>query len=121
MGTWDTDALMFAIFLPVAFFLSFGSLFSIIGLVSLTDIWKIMRNDGLKTQKLKKLVLKIGEAQKRFSKGKTGYKMFFFFRVILLLLHRDHGGLPRLPHVPPSKSLRVDGLLARSDMPGSGL
>lgn len=57
--TWDTDALMFAIFLPVAFFLS-SALISIIGLARSRTIWKIMRNDGLKTQKTQKLVLKIG-------------------------------------------------------------
>ena len=60
VGLWDTDALLWAMLVPLFFYLLLGTAFLLIGFVSLFRIRTIMKHDGTKTDKLEKFMVRIG-------------------------------------------------------------
>lgn len=59
-GIYDTDALRGFVLAPLVVFLILGTFFLLAGFVSLFRIRTIMKSDGTKTDKLEKLMVRIG-------------------------------------------------------------
>jgi len=60
VGMWDQWSMRWLVLTPLVIYLSIGTLFLIAGLVSLVRIRTVMKQDGTKTDKLEKLILRIG-------------------------------------------------------------
>lgn len=60
VGIWNVDALRSFILIPLCIYLVFGLIFLISGLISLFRIRTVMKHDGTKTDKLEKLMIRIG-------------------------------------------------------------
>lgn len=60
MGVWNSDALRQFVLAPLAIYLALGTLFLLAGFVSLFRIRTVMKHDGTKTDKLERLMLRIG-------------------------------------------------------------
>ena len=83
-GSWNQDAVQAFVFLPLLLCLTLGSLFLLMGLVSLVQIRSLMRRDGAKTDKLEKLIMRI----LAFS------ALYVVPTVVLLAVYRlEHAGL----------------------------
>jgi len=80
VGILDTTGSLL-VFVPLALYMSLGVLFLIMGLVSLVRIRSMINRDGItKTDKLEKLIGKIGKAFciNKFSKGNVMINTSFF-------------------------------------------
>ncbi|KAK9879424.1 hypothetical protein WA026_006491 [Henosepilachna vigintioctopunctata] len=60
VGIWNKDALRIFVLAPFCFYLAFGFIFITVGFVSLFRIRTVMKHDGTKTDKLEKLMIRIG-------------------------------------------------------------
>nr|CRI73784.1 Frizzled-1 [Euperipatoides kanangrensis] len=60
VGLWDVDALRGFVLAPLFVYLLLGTIFLLTGFVSLFRIRTIMKSDGTKTDKLEKLMIRIG-------------------------------------------------------------
>ncbi|XP_044266807.1 frizzled-7 [Tribolium madens] len=60
VGIWNVDALRIFILIPLCIYLVFGLVFLTSGLISLFRIRTVMKHDGTKTDKLEKLMIRIG-------------------------------------------------------------
>lgn len=60
VGVWNSDALRQFVLAPLVFYLILGTIFLLAGYVSLFRIRTVMKHDGTKTDKLEKLMLRIG-------------------------------------------------------------
>lgn len=60
VGIWNKDALRVFVMAPFCVYLAFGLLFITVGFVSLFRIRTVMKHDGTKTDKLEKLMIRIG-------------------------------------------------------------
>jgi len=60
VGQLDKHSLGIFLIIPLIFYLSLGTLFLLAGFVSLFRIRTVMKNDGTKTDKLERLMFKIG-------------------------------------------------------------
>ncbi len=60
VGLWDTDSLLGFVIVPLVFYLATGSVILLFGFVSLLKIRTVMKMDGTKTDKLERLILRIG-------------------------------------------------------------
>ena len=60
VGLWDMTALRGFVLLPLAVFLVLGTVFLVAGFFSLFRIRTVMKHDGTKTDKLEKLMIRIG-------------------------------------------------------------
>ncbi|XP_067002467.1 frizzled-2 [Anabrus simplex] len=60
VGLWDVDALRGFVLAPLFIYLVLGTLFLLAGFVSLFRIRTVMKHDGTKTDKLEKLMIRIG-------------------------------------------------------------
>lgn len=60
VGQLEKHSLGIFLILPISIYLSFGSFFLLAGFVSLFRIRTVMKNDGTRTDKLERLMLKIG-------------------------------------------------------------
>ena len=59
-GFWNQDAIHSFVSIPILLCLMLGSLFLVLGLISLFQIRTLMKREGTKTNKLEKLILRIG-------------------------------------------------------------
>ena len=59
-GFWNQDAIHSFVSIPILLCLMLGSLFLVLGLISLFQIRTLMKREGSKTEKLEKLILRIG-------------------------------------------------------------
>jgi frizzled 1/7 len=60
VGQLDPHSLAVFLLIPIAIYLSFGTFFLCAGFVSLFRIRTVMKNDGTRTDKLERLMLRIG-------------------------------------------------------------
>jgi len=60
VGLWDVWSLRWFVLTPLVVYLSIGTIFLSLGLFSLIKIRTVMKQDGSKTDKLEKLILRIG-------------------------------------------------------------
>lgn len=60
MGLWDAEALKGFVLAPLCVYLVLGTIFLFAGFVSLFRIRTVMKHDGTKTDKLEKLMIRIG-------------------------------------------------------------
>ncbi|XP_076369882.1 frizzled-7-A-like [Tachypleus tridentatus] len=60
VGIWDVEALRGFVLAPLVFYLGLGTLFLLAGFVSLCRIRTVMKHDGTRTDKLEKLMIRIG-------------------------------------------------------------
>lgn len=60
VGLWDVWSLRWFVLAPLITYLSIGTIFLALGLFSLIKIRTVMKQDGSKTDKLEKLILRIG-------------------------------------------------------------
>ncbi|XP_045471236.1 frizzled-7-B [Harmonia axyridis] len=60
VGIWNKDALRVFVMAPFCVYLVFGFIFITVGFVSLFRIRTVMKHDGTKTDKLEKLMIRIG-------------------------------------------------------------
>ncbi|GLG95115.1 Frizzled [Gryllus bimaculatus] len=60
VGLWDVDALRGFVLAPLCVYLVLGTVFLLAGFVSLFRIRTVMKHDGTKTDKLEKLMIRIG-------------------------------------------------------------
>nr|CRI73780.1 Frizzled-1 [Glomeris marginata] len=60
VGLWNLDAMRGFVLAPLVVYLVFGTVFLLAGFVSLFRIRTIMKHDGTKTDKLEKLMFRIG-------------------------------------------------------------
>lgn len=60
VGIWDAEALRGFVLAPLCVYLVLGTVFLLAGFVSLFRIRTVMKHDGTKTDKLEKLMIRIG-------------------------------------------------------------
>lgn len=60
VGLWDAEALRGFVLAPLCVYLVLGTIFLLAGFVSLFRIRTVMKHDGTKTDKLEKLMIRIG-------------------------------------------------------------
>ncbi|RZC42028.1 frizzled [Asbolus verrucosus] len=60
VGIWNVEAMRIFILIPLCIYLVFGLVFLTSGLISLFRIRTVMKHDGTKTDKLEKLMIRIG-------------------------------------------------------------
>lgn len=60
MGIWNSEALRGFVLAPLCVYLVLGTVFLLAGFVSLFRIRTVMKHDGTKTDKLEKLMIRIG-------------------------------------------------------------
>jgi frizzled protein 1/7 len=60
VGLWDVWSMRWLVLTPLVIYISIGSIFLLLGLFSLIKIRTVMKQDGGKTDKLEKLILRIG-------------------------------------------------------------
>jgi len=60
LGLWDVWSMRWFVLAPLILYLSIGTIFLVLGLFSLIKIRTVMKQDGGKTDKLEKLILRIG-------------------------------------------------------------
>merc|ERR1719220_777706 len=60
VGLWNVSSLRWFVLAPFVIYLAIGTTFLILGLFSLIKIRTVMKQDGSKTDKLEKLILRIG-------------------------------------------------------------
>jgi len=60
VGLWDAWSMRWLVITPLLIYISVGTLFLLLGLFSLIKIRTVMKQDGGKTEKLEKLIMRIG-------------------------------------------------------------
>ena len=60
VGLWDVWSLRWLLISPLVVYISIGTIFLAMGLFSLIKIRTLMKQDGGKTDKLEKLIMRIG-------------------------------------------------------------
>lgn len=60
VGIWNVEAMRIFVLLPLVVYLIFGTVFLTTGFVSLFRIRTVMKHEGTKTEKLEKLMIRIG-------------------------------------------------------------
>lgn len=60
MGLWNVEMLRSFVLAPLLVYLALGTVFLLAGFVSLFRIRTVMKHDGTKTDKLEKLMIRIG-------------------------------------------------------------
>ncbi|ERL87962.1 frizzled-7-B [Dendroctonus ponderosae] len=60
VGIWNVDTMRIFVLLPLVIYLIFGTVFLMSGFVSLFRIRTVMKHEGTKTEKLEKLMIRIG-------------------------------------------------------------
>ncbi|XP_075213960.1 frizzled class receptor [Lycorma delicatula] len=60
VGLWNVDTLRIFVLIPLLIYLALGTIFLLAGFVSLFRIRTVMKHDGTKTDKLEKLMIRIG-------------------------------------------------------------
>ncbi|XP_066254768.1 frizzled-2 isoform X2 [Euwallacea similis] len=60
VGIWNVEAMRIFVLLPLVIYLIFGTVFLTSGFVSLFRIRTVMKHEGTKTEKLEKLMIRIG-------------------------------------------------------------
>nr|XP_023022674.1 frizzled-1-like [Leptinotarsa decemlineata] len=60
VGIWNVEAMSMFVLIPLVVYLLFGTIFLASGFVSLFRIRTVMKHDGTKTDKLEKLMIRIG-------------------------------------------------------------
>lgn len=60
VGLWNVSSLRWFVLAPFVIYLAIGTTFLILGLFSLIKIRTVMKQDGSKTDKLEKLIIRIG-------------------------------------------------------------
>lgn len=60
VGIWNVEAMRVFVLLPLVVYLIFGTIFLTSGFVSLFRIRTVMKHEGTKTEKLEKLMIRIG-------------------------------------------------------------
>lgn len=60
VGLWDVETLLSFVLVPLVVYLVLGTVFLLAGFVSLFRIRTVMKHDGTKTDKLEKLMIRIG-------------------------------------------------------------
>lgn len=60
VGLWNVDTLRVFVLIPYLIYLALGTIFLLAGFVSLFRIRTVMKHDGTKTDKLEKLMIRIG-------------------------------------------------------------
>lgn len=60
VGLWDSEALKAFVLTPLCVYLALGTVFLFAGFISLFRIRTVMKHDGTKTDKLEKLMIRIG-------------------------------------------------------------
>lgn len=60
VGLWDVWSMRWLVLAPLLVYISIGTIFLLLGLFSLIKIRTVMKQDGGKTDKLEKLILRIG-------------------------------------------------------------
>ena len=70
----ETGSLL--VFVPLALYMSVGFVFLLLGLISLVRIRSVMKRDGTKTDKLEKLIGKIGKDESKLPTTVVAYETF---------------------------------------------
>lgn len=60
VGLWSVETMRIFVLLPLVIYLIFGTVFLMSGFVSLFRIRTVMKHEGTKTEKLEKLMIRIG-------------------------------------------------------------
>lgn len=60
LGLWDSESLLYFIAVPLSICLVLGTVILVLGFSSLVRIRTIMKRDGSKTDKLERLMIRIG-------------------------------------------------------------
>ena len=60
---WDATSLRYYVLAPLLLYLVLGTMFLLLGVTSLVRIRTIMKHDGTKTDKLERLIMRIGEQE----------------------------------------------------------
>ncbi len=61
VGLWDATALRYLVLTPLLIYLVVGFVFLVLGFASLIRIRTLMKQDGTRTGKLERLMMRIGE------------------------------------------------------------
>ena len=61
LGLWDSESLLYFVAIPLSVCLVLGTIILVLGFSSLVRIRTIMKRDGSKTDKLERLMIRIGE------------------------------------------------------------
>ena len=61
VGILDDSSLLYLIIVPFTLYLAVGFVFLVMGFASLLQVRTIMKRDGTRTDKLERLMLRIGE------------------------------------------------------------
>ena len=61
VGLLDDSSLLYLIVVPSAVYLTVGLVFLVMGFASLAQVRTVMKRDGTRTDKLERLMLRIGE------------------------------------------------------------
>lgn len=79
VGQLDTHSLGMFLLLPLCIYLSIGGLFLLAGFISLFRIRTVMKHDGTRTDKLERLMLRIGFFSGLFILPSLGYLACLFY------------------------------------------
>lgn len=94
MGQLDTHSLGVFLILPLCIYLSIGALFLLAGFISLFRIRTVMKTDGKRTDKLERLMMRIGFFSGLFILPALGYLgclfyEYYYFDEWMVQWHRD--------------------------------
>lgn len=114
VGQLDTHSLVTFLILPLCIYLSIGAMFLLAGFISLFRIRTVMKTDGKRTDKLERLMLRIGFFSGLFILPALGYLgclfyEYYFFDEWMIQWHRDICK----PFSIPCPAQRPDGMEAR--------
>uniref|UniRef100_A0A182SX24 G-protein coupled receptors family 2 profile 2 domain-containing protein n=1 Tax=Anopheles maculatus TaxID=74869 RepID=A0A182SX24_9DIPT len=79
VGQLDTHSLAMFLLIPLVIYLSIGGIFLLAGFVSLFRIRTVMKHDGTRTDKLERLMLRIGFFSGLFILPSLGYLACLFY------------------------------------------
>lgn len=114
VGQLDTHSLGVFLILPLCIYLSIGALFLLAGFVSLFRIRTVMKTDGKRTDKLERLMMRIGFFSGLFILPALGFLGCLFYEYYnfdewMIQWHRDICK----PFSIPCPQMRQDGLESR--------
>ncbi|XP_059226208.1 frizzled isoform X1 [Stomoxys calcitrans] len=94
VGQLDTHSLGVFLILPLCIYLSIGALFLLAGFISLFRIRTVMKTDGKRTDKLERLMMRIGFFSGLFILPALGYLAclfyeYYYFDEWMIQWHRD--------------------------------
>ncbi|XP_017472926.1 PREDICTED: frizzled [Rhagoletis zephyria] len=114
VGQLDTHSLGVFLILPLCIYLSIGALFLLAGFISLFRIRTVMKTDGKRTDKLERLMMRIGFFSGLFILPALGFLgclfyEYYYFDEWMIQWHRDICK----PFSIPCPQMRQDGLESR--------